>query len=193
MKKLSPAKRKRVEFFSITTAVFFSTAVLLGLLFGALVKFSFAAAGDAEMAEFPLTPAAMGVIFGLVYGLIISMIIGAIMLFARFMSDKPLWLKILAAVLWPITYMCIGMVMYAVVPYWIYNTVKMFMREKPTEVLWSAENYSSLAEQSAAQSEIAQPAVVETPAIEQPAVESAPAIEPVPEVEAAPEVEDPEK
>lgn len=170
MKKLSPAKRKRVEYFSITTAIFFSTAIFMGMLFSGMFKFFAAMAESPEMgtAEISLPPDGLIWAFSLIYGVILSMMIGAIILFARFMSDKPLGLKITAAILWPITYMCIAFVMYAVIPYWFYNTVKMFMREKQPEVLWSAENYSSLAEQKAMQPAAAQYAATQ-PAIAQPA------------------------
>lgn len=157
-------------------------------------------AEGSETAVYTFPSAAVVLVVSLLYGLIFSMMIGAIMLFARFMSDKPLWLKITAAVLWPVTYICIGMVMYAVVPYWIYNTVKMFMREKEPEIIWTADNYSSLAEQSAAQQAIEQPAAESAPAIEAapesepapksaPVAEAAPESEPAPESEAAPESE----
>ena len=181
MKKLSPAKRKRVEYFAITTSVFFSTAIVIGLIFGAINNMAASMAESAETTVYSFPSAAVVCAVGLLYGLIISMMIGAIMLFARFMSDKPLWLKITAAVLWPITYMCIAFVLYATIPYWVYNTVKMFMREKESEVIWSAENYSSLAEQSNAQPQ---------QAIEQPTDESASAIEATPEVEDAAKTEE---
>ena len=71
-------------------------------------------------------------LFGCLGGFGFSMLLSTIILTVNFFSKKKLSFKIVAAILWPITFACavyVGIVSY--IPYQIYNIIKI-IKEKPT-------------------------------------------------------------
>lgn len=105
------SKRKRLEYLIITACVFLSGFVIYGLV-GSIHPLI----NDSKVASF--------FFFGALGGFGFSMILSTIILSARFFTKKGLTFKIVAAVLWPITFGCcfyVGVIMYF--PYGIYNAV----------------------------------------------------------------------
>ncbi len=70
-------------------------------------------------------------VYGLLGGILISSLISTVMLSANFFSKRKLAFKIVSAVLWPITFICIFYAgVFTYIPYQIYNIVKIVNSSK---------------------------------------------------------------
>ena len=111
------SKRKRLEYFIITACVLLSGFIIYGLV-GSIQP----VINDSKIISF--------FAFGALGGSGFSMILSSIILCARFFQKRGLAFKIVAAVLWPITFACcfyVGFLMY--VPYGIYNIIMLIKKE----------------------------------------------------------------
>lgn len=114
-------RRKRIEYLITTMCVLISGFVIYGLL-GSLEPLIH----NSKLKSFLL--------FGLLGGLGFSMVVSSIILSARFFSKRKLGFKIVAAILWPITFACVvytGIFMY--IPYQIYNIVKIIVETRKND------------------------------------------------------------
>ena len=105
------SKRKRLEYLIITSCVLLSGFVIYGFV-GSIQPLI----NDSKVASF--------FVFGALAGFGFSLILSAIILSSRFFQKRGLTFKIVAAVLWPITFACcfyVGVFMY--IPYGIYNGI----------------------------------------------------------------------
>lgn len=105
-------RKQRIEYLIITLCVLIS-----GFAMGAILRTVMPAAESNNVPSFWV----LGLMFGMVY----SMIMSSIILAVRFFSKRSLKFKIIAAVLWPISFACVfytGILMY--IPYQIYNIIR---------------------------------------------------------------------
>ena len=73
--------------------------------------------------------------WGLLGGIGFSMVFSSVILAVIFFKKRSLPFKIVAAILWPITFACIfyaGSVLY--IPYQIYNIVKIIKEKEPPQI-----------------------------------------------------------
>ena len=111
------SKRKRLEYLLVTSCVFLSGFIIYGCVgtIGPLLN-------DSKFLSFLVVGAGAGLGF--------SVLTASILLASKFFSKKGLVFKIVAAILWPITFACcfyVGVIMYF--PYGIYNIVKLIKKE----------------------------------------------------------------
>lgn len=114
-------RRKRIEYLVTTMCVLVSGFVMYGLV-GSIEPIMY----DSKIKSF--------LFFGLLGGFGFSMVVSSIILSARFFSKRKLGFKIVAAIVWPITFACVvysGIFMY--VPYQIYNVIKIFSSSKSSK------------------------------------------------------------
>lgn len=105
-------RKQRIEYLIITLCVLIS-----GFAMGAILRAVMPAGESNNVPSFWV----LGLMFGMVY----SMIMSSIILAVRFFSKRSLKFKIIAAVLWPISFACVfytGILMY--IPYQIYNIIR---------------------------------------------------------------------
>ena len=108
-------RRKRIEYLVITMCVLVTGFVMYGFV-GSIEPLI----DNSTVKSFLL--------FGLLGGFGFSMLVSALILSARFFAKKKIGFKIVAAILWPITFACAvyaGIFMY--IPYQIYNIVKIIV------------------------------------------------------------------
>ena len=111
-------RKKRIEYLITTMCVLISGFLMYGLV-GSMEPLI----DNSKVKSFLL--------FGLLGGFGFSMIVSTIILSARFFAKKKLGFKIVAAILWPITFACsfyAGFFIY--IPYQIYNVIKIFSDSK---------------------------------------------------------------
>ena len=121
------SKRKRLEYLIITSCVLLSGFVIYGFV-GSIQPLI----NDSKVASF--------FVFGALGGFGFSLILSTIILSSRFFQKRGLTFKIVAAVLWPITFACclyVGVFMY--IPYGI-NNVIMLIKKEPQVVESSVDN-----------------------------------------------------
>ncbi len=114
-------RRKRIEYLVTTMCVLVSGFVIYGLV-GSIEPILY----DSKIKSFLL--------FGLLGGFGFSMVVSTMILSARFFAKKKLGFKIVAAILWPITFACAiyaGVFMY--IPYQIYNMVKIIVEPRKND------------------------------------------------------------
>ena len=69
--------------------------------------------------------------FGALGGFGFSILLSTVILVARFFAKKELWFKIIAALLWPITFaVSVYVGVFSYIPYQIYNIVKI-IKDRP--------------------------------------------------------------
>lgn len=111
-------RKKRIEYLITTMSVLISGFVMYGFV-GSIEPLI----DNSKVKSFLL--------FGLLGGFGFSMIVSTIILATRFFAKKKLGFKIVAAILWPITFACAvyaGIFMY--IPYQIYNIVKIIVEAR---------------------------------------------------------------
>lgn len=114
-------RRKRIEYFVTTMCVLVSGFVIYGLV-GSIEPILY----ESKIKSF--------LFFGLLGGFGFSMLVSTMILSARFFAKKKLGFKIVAAILWPITFACAtyaGIFMY--IPYQIYNIVKIIVEPRKND------------------------------------------------------------
>lgn len=120
-------RQKRIEYLIVTGCIFISAF----LLFFLIISF-------APIRETPTTNQMFldnrilfGVLFGLVGGYMFSAVVSSIILASNFFKKKSLTFKIVASVLFLITYICIIYAgIFSYLPYQIYNIIKI-IQDKP--------------------------------------------------------------
>ena len=115
-------RKKRIEYLITTMCVFVTGFVMYGLV-GSMEPLIY----NSKLKSF--------LFFGLLGGFGFSMLVSTLILSARFFAKKKLKFKIVAAILWPITFMCAtyaGILMY--IPYQIYNIVKIIIEPKKKDI-----------------------------------------------------------
>ena len=128
-------KNKRIEYLFITLLVFISAGAIFGFAYANATSMPIE---DAELAlqveQGTVQPFMSEWQMGLIGGYMVSAVVSAILLMARFFAGRRLWVKLLGAVLWPITLWC-GMVVgwFGLIPYWLYNLIRIFIH-KPQKV-----------------------------------------------------------
>ncbi len=111
-------RKKRIEFLIVTLCVFLTSFLIYGLV-GTLNPLN-----DNNLSSFLL--------FGCIGGFGFSMMTSTIILTVNFFSKRKLAFKIVAAILWPITFACAFYAgFFCYIPYQIYNIVKI-IKDKPT-------------------------------------------------------------
>ena len=110
-------KRKRLEYLLVTTCVLLSGFFIYGLVgsIQALIN------NNKTLSFFA---------FGALGGFGFSIIVSTIILASKFFQKRGLVFKIVAAILWPITFACcfyVGVFMY--IPYGIYNVIMLTKKE----------------------------------------------------------------
>ena len=106
------SRKSRIEFLITTLCILISGFVLYGLI-GSMVG------------SLPYSKAEQFLLFGSIGGFGFSIVFSSIVLAVNFFSKRKTLFKIIASVLWPLTFACIiyvGIVLY--IPYHIYNLVK---------------------------------------------------------------------
>lgn len=109
---------KRIEYLVTTMCVLVTGFVIYGLV-GSMEPLIY----NSKLKSF--------LFFGFLGGFGFSMLVSTLILSARFFSKKGLGFKIVAAILWPITFGCAvytGIFLY--IPYQIYNVVKIITESK---------------------------------------------------------------
>lgn len=105
-------RKQRIEYLIVTLCVLIS-----GFAVGAILRAAMPAGESSSVPSF------WGI--GLIVGIGYSMIMSSVILAVRFFSKRSLKFKIIAAVLWPISFACVfysGVLMY--IPYQIYNIIE---------------------------------------------------------------------
>lgn len=115
-------KKKRIEYLATTMCVLFTGFIIYGLVgsMGPIID-------NSKSKSFLL--------FGLIGGIGFSAIVSTIILTVRFFAKRKLGFKIVAALLWPLTFACsiyVGFICY--IPYQIYNLVKIITYPLPDEI-----------------------------------------------------------
>ena len=111
-------RKQRIEYLVVTLCVLFTGFLIYGLV-GSIQPLI----NDDKLSSFLL--------FGCIGGFGFSMVLSTIILTVNFFQKRKLVFKIIAAILWPITFACavyVGFVFY--IPYQIYNIIKI-IKEKP--------------------------------------------------------------
>ena len=106
------SRKSRIEFLIATLCILISGFVLYGLI-GSMVG------------SLPYSKAEQFLLFGSIGEFGFSIVFSSIVLAVNFFSKRKTLFKIIASVLWPLTFACIiyvGIVLY--IPYHIYNLVK---------------------------------------------------------------------
>ena len=109
-------KRKRLEYLLVTTCVLLSGFFIYGLV-GSIQPLN-----DNKTLSF--------FAFGALGGFGFSITVSTIILASKFFQKRGLIFKIVAAILWPITFACcfyVGVFMY--IPYGIYNAIMLIKKE----------------------------------------------------------------
>ena len=112
------SRKSRVEFLIVTLCILISGFVMYGLI-GSMVG------------SLPYSKAEQFLLFGFIGGFGFSIVFSSIVLAVDFFSKRKTPFKIIASVLWPLTFACViyvGIVLY--IPYHIYNLVKI-IQSKP--------------------------------------------------------------
>ena len=113
-------RKKRIEYLIITLLLFVSGFLIYGLL-GMMQPI------DGNKLESFLS-------FGILGGWLPSMVVSIIILATRFFSKKSFKFKVIASILWPITFCLIGWAgILTYIPYQIYNIVKI-IKDKPQDI-----------------------------------------------------------
>lgn len=121
------SKRKRLEYLIITSCVLLSGFIIYGFV-GSVQPLI----NDSKVTSF--------FAFGALGGFGFSLILSTIILSSSFFQKRGLTFKIVAAVLWPITFACcfyVGVFMY--IPYGIYNVI-MLIKKEPKIAEGSVDN-----------------------------------------------------
>ncbi|MBE6761218.1 MAG: hypothetical protein E7551_02930 [Ruminococcaceae bacterium] len=111
-------RKKRIEYLIVTLCVLFTGFLIYGLVASIQPLIN-----DDKLASFLL--------FGCIGGFGFSMILSTIILTVNFFAKRKLVFKIIAAILWPITFACaVYAGFFCYIPYQIYNIVKI-IKDKP--------------------------------------------------------------
>ena len=111
-------RKKRIEYLIVTLCVFFTGFLIYGFV-GSIQPLI----NDDKLKSFLL--------FGCIGGFGFSMILSTIILTVNFFAHRKLVFKIIAAILWPITFACaVYAGIFCYIPYQIYNIIKIII-EKP--------------------------------------------------------------
>jgi len=111
-------RKKRIEYLIVTLCVLLTGFLIYGLA-GCIQPLI----NDDKLASFLL--------FGCIGGFGFSMVLSTIILTVNFFAKRKLVFKIIAAILWPITYACAVFAgIFCYIPYQIYNIVKI-IKERP--------------------------------------------------------------
>lgn len=111
-------RKQRIEYLAVTLCVLFTGFLIYGLV-GSIQPLI----NDDKFASFLL--------FGCIGGFGFSMILSTIILAVNFFTKRKLVFKIIAAILWPITFVCaVYAGVFCYLPYQIYNIIKI-IKEKP--------------------------------------------------------------
>lgn len=115
-------RRKRIEYLITTMCVFFTGFIMYGLV-GSMEPLIY----NSKLKSF--------LFFGLLGGFGFSMLVSTLILSARFFAKKKLGFKIVAAILWPITFACATYAgFFMCIPYQIYNIVKIIIEPKRKQI-----------------------------------------------------------
>lgn len=117
-------RQKRIEFLAATLAVFVSAFVIYACVGYVGQEETLQTVESMNLTITPLSPTSSGLLAGLSF----SAVAGAVILFARYIAAKSLRFKVLAAALWPLTVLCIGLMMFFCLPYQVYNLVKIICK-----------------------------------------------------------------
>ena len=111
-------RRKLIEYLVTTMCVLVTSFVIYGLV-GSIEPII----QNSRLKSFLL--------FGCLGGFGFSMLVSTLILSARFFSNRGLEFKIVAAILWPVTYACaIYVGFFSYIPYQIYNVIKIITESK---------------------------------------------------------------
>lgn len=116
------SRNNRIAYLITTLCVLASAFFIYGVIGGIQPLIA-----DSKLASF--------VFFGLLGGIGFSMIFSSVVLAVIFFKKRSLPFKIVAAILWPITFACIfyaGLALY--IPYQIYNIVKIIKEKEPPQI-----------------------------------------------------------
>ena len=111
-------RKQRIEYLVVTLCVLFTGFLIYGLV-GSIQPLI----NDDKLSSFLL--------FGCIGGFGFSMVLSTIILTVNFFQKRKLVFKIIAAILWPITFACaVYAGIFCYLPYQIYNIIKI-IKEKP--------------------------------------------------------------
>lgn len=111
-------RKNRIEYLIVTSCVLFTGFLIYGLV-GSIQPLI----NEDKLSSFLL--------FGCIGGFGFSMLLSTIILTVNFFEKRKLVFKIIAAILWPITFACaVYSGIFCYIPYQIYNIVKI-IKDKP--------------------------------------------------------------
>lgn len=114
-------RRKRIEYLIVTLSVLITGFLIYGLL------------GIAQPHIGSNKPGSF-LLFSCIGGFAFSMILSTVILTVHFFARRKLIFKVIAAILWPITFICAFYAgVFSYFPYQIYNIVKI-VKDKPISV-----------------------------------------------------------
>ena len=112
-------KKQRIEYLVCTLASGFGGGLMYGLI-GIIVGLT------VPSSELPLGPA-LSLLAGVGGAVLISSTVSTLILSANFFKKRSLAFKVVAAILWPITFsVCFYAGFFMFIPYEIYNVIKIF-------------------------------------------------------------------